>query len=144
MLLTAPIASRQPWFDYRAWNLLGSQRAGVFAWDQAYGPIPWSRSPRTMFTVRTGAPGLWKVTTLDRFDGLRFIRSGTAPPVEADLPLPLNDQWYQFATFTIAGLGSGLLPTEDGATEGVNSQFPVRYRADGTISAPGPTVSSTR
>ena len=136
-LLTAPIASRQPWFDYRAWNPLGSPRLGVFAWDQTYGPIPWSRSQGTMFTVRTGAPGLWKVTTLDRFDGLRFLHSGTAPSLGDDLPLPLNDQWYQFATFTIVGLSSQLLPTEDGATEGVNSEFPVRYQADGTVSAAG-------
>lgn len=141
-LLTVPLASRQPWFDYRAWNPLGAPRPAVFAWDQTYGPIPWSRSPRTMFTVRTGAPGLWKVTTLDRFDGLRFINSGTAPALGNDLPLPLNDQWYQFARFTIAGLGSQLLPTEDGATEGVDSEFPVRYQADGTLAVAGRPVGS--
>jgi protein-glutamine gamma-glutamyltransferase len=133
--LAGPIASTQSWFDYRAWNLLGPAPPSTFAWDQTYGPIAWPRSQRTMFTVQAGAPGLWKVTTLDRFDGLRFVRSGTDPATSGDLPLPLNDRWYRFAAFTIAGFGTKLLPTEDGTTEGVNSHFPVGYGADGTVSS---------
>jgi protein-glutamine gamma-glutamyltransferase len=124
----------QAWFDYRSWNLLGSGGTRTaFSWDQTYGPIPWSRSPGTMFTVRTARAGFWKVTTLDRFDGLRFVRSGTAPSLAADLPLPLNDRWYEFATFTLAGLSTRLLPTQQGTTAGVNFGRPHAYEPDGTV-----------
>ncbi len=135
-LLSARIQDAQSWLDYRAWNLLGgAQPATAFAWDQTYGPISWPRSGRTMFSVRASTPGLWKVTTLDRFDGLRFVRSGTDPATEADLPLPLNDRWYEFATFSIRGLSSRLFPTEDGTTAALTFRGPVRYAADGTVSA---------
>src|SRR5207237_6205968 len=100
-------AGGQPGVDYRAWSLRGAGTQSTwFAWDQAYGPIPWARSQSVRFTVRSRSPQLWKVTTLDRFDGVRFVRSGTEPASEADLPLPLNDRWYEFARFTIEGLRS--------------------------------------
>ncbi len=142
-VLVGQLAGRQAWFDYRAWDVLGvGPGTTAFSWDQTYGPIPWSRSQRTMFTVHTRGPLLWKVTTLDRFDGLRFVRSGTDPATEADLPLPLNDRWYSFATFTIAGLHSGLLPTQQGTTAAVNSGDPIRYEQDGTVLSVGRALRS--
>jgi transglutaminase-like putative cysteine protease len=132
--ISVELAGSQSWFDYRAWNLLSvGQQSVAFSWDQTYGPIPWSRSRRTMFTVRGAPPGLWKVTTLDRFDGLRFVRSGTDGPAEQDLPLPLNDRWYEFARFRIAGLRSWLLPTEQGMTTAVTFAGQLRYEPDGTV-----------
>ncbi len=140
-LLVGPLGGGQAWLNYRAWNLLGAGVRGIpFSWDQSYGPILWSRSQRTMFTVRAPGPELWKTTTLDRFDGLRFVRSGTNPPTAEDLPLPLNDQWYRFATFTIAGLASQLLPTEQGTTVGVNFADPVVHDQDGTARTTGATL----
>jgi hypothetical protein len=132
--IAAGLGGGRAWFDYRAWNLLGSGAGQTaFTWDQTYGPIPWARSQRTMFTVRAPRSGLWKVTTLDRFDGLRFVRSGTRASRNEDLPLPLNDRWYQFATFTLAGLSTRLLPTEQGTTAGVNFDRPLQYDQDGTV-----------
>jgi transglutaminase-like putative cysteine protease len=132
--LARALSTSQAWFDYRAWNLLGSGTVRTaFSWDQTYGPIPWSRSQRPMFTVRAPRSGLWKVTTLDRFDGLRFVRSGTEPSRNEDLPLPLNDRWYEFATFRLVGLSTRLLPTLQGTTAAVTIARPVRYDQDGTV-----------
>jgi transglutaminase-like putative cysteine protease len=96
-----------------------------------------------MFSVRAPGPQLWKVTTLDRFDGLRFVRSGAQAASEEDLPLPLNDRWYSFATFTILGLSSELLPAEQGTTAGVNFPAPVRYDQDGTVRVLGPPARAS-
>ncbi len=131
--VAAQVGGGQAWLNYRAWDVLGSSRTGIaFSWDQSYGPIIWSRSQQTMFTVSAPSPQLWKTTTLDRFDGLRFVRSGTYAPSDQDLPLPLNDRWYAFATFTIRGLNSQLLPTEQGTTVGVNVDGVTRHDPDGT------------
>ena len=143
--LTSQIGGGRAWLNYRAWNLLGSPGAAVsFAWDQTYGPIPWSRSQETMFTVSAPRRQLWKTTTLDRFDGLRFVRSD----VDArglgdyeDLPLPLNPRWYEFSTFTVRGLRTDLLPTGQGTTAGVNSAAPVQHDDDGTVHTVGSPVS---
>jgi transglutaminase-like putative cysteine protease len=141
--LAADLAGNQPWIDYRAWDLLGAGDVSVaFSWDQTYGPIRWSRSQRAMFIVHAAGSQLWKVTTLDRFDGLRFVRSGANATGKGDLPLPLNDSWYAFATFTVQGLASDLLPTEQGTTEGVNFGHPARYYPDGTVSTEGRAVRS--
>ena len=138
-VVSGSLAGGQAWLHYRAWNLLGAgTQSTAFSWDQTYGPIPWARSQSVMFTVRSRSPQLWKVTTLDRFDGVRFVRSGTEPASEADLPLPLNDRWYEFARFTIEGLRSRLLPIEQGTTAGVTLDRPIDYQTDGTVRTPSP------
>jgi transglutaminase-like putative cysteine protease len=150
-LLAGLIGTRQAWLDYRAWGFLGAGQASVsFSWDQSYGPITWSRSQQTMFEVGAPRPQLWKVTTLDRFDGLRFLRSGVDDGGSLnypDLPLPLNQRWYAFATFTIEGLHAAGLPSQQGTTVGVRSARPVQYELDGTTRirgpAPGAGVSYT-
>ncbi len=133
-LATAAVATDHAWLGYRGWNLLGVAEDGIsFSWDQTYGPLRWSRSQRTMFTVSTGRPQLWKTTTLERFDGIHFVRSDTPSPSDGDLPLPLNDRWYRFVRFTIADLRSNLLPAEQGVTAGVQIRTPVEYEPDGTV-----------
>jgi protein-glutamine gamma-glutamyltransferase len=134
--LTGELGGAQPWLDYRGWNLLGTSNPGVsFSWDQTYGPLRWSRSERTMFTVTAPRSQLWKTTTLDQFDGTRFVRSDTPPAADQDLPLPLNDGWYRFVQFTIAGLDTKLLPAEQGVTAGVRIRVPIDYEQDGTVMA---------
>ncbi|MBV9001942.1 MAG: transglutaminase domain-containing protein [Solirubrobacterales bacterium] len=94
-----------------------------------------------MFAVAAPSPQLWKVTTLDRFDGLRFVRSGLDDRGSLDyqdLPLPLNQHWYAFATFTVEGLRSTDLPSQQGTTVGIRSPRPVQYELDGTARARGP------
>jgi transglutaminase-like putative cysteine protease len=140
-VLAGLIGTRQAWLDYRAWDLLGTGQGSVsFSWDQSYGPITWSRSQQTMFVVAAARPQLWKMTTLDRFDGLRFLRSGVDDGRSLeypDLPLPLNQHWYAFATFTIEGLDSARLPSEQGTTVGVRYPRPLQYELDGTARTGG-------
>ena len=143
-VLAGEIGSGTPWLDYRAWDLLGVGKPGVsFLWDQSYGPIPWSRSEQTMFTVAAPRPQLWKITTLDRFDGLRFLRSGLDDRGSIDyqdLPLPLNADWYAFATFTVEGLRSAALPSQPGTTVSVRYPQPIQYELDGTTRTRGPAL----
>jgi transglutaminase-like putative cysteine protease len=142
-VLASPLGNGQAWLDYRSWDLFPTQPSRTaFSWDQTYGPIPWSRSQAVMFTVRAPNAQLWKVTTLDRFDGLRFVRSGIEAPGVGDLLLPLNDQWYQFARFTIRAVSSPLLPSEQGTTTAVTVRDPVRYEEDGTVRTAGPGLRS--
>ena len=141
-VLAGLIGTRQAWLDYRAWDLLGVGQASVsFSWDQSYGPIAWSRSQQTMFAVTAPRPQLWKLTTLDRFDGLRFLRSAVDDGSSLnyqDLPLPLNQHWYAFATFTIEGIRSAGLPSQQGTTVGVRFSRPLQYELDGTARTRGP------
>ncbi len=138
-VLASEFAVGQSWFDYRAWDLLGSPRPEIaFNWDQTYGPLPWSRSRAVMFTVRAATPQLWKLTTLDRFDGLRFMRSGTdAGSYEGDLPTPGNALWYTFDRFSIRGLSSDLVPAEQGTTLGLGFARATRRYSDGTTQTLG-------
>jgi transglutaminase-like putative cysteine protease len=98
-----------------------------------------------MFAVAAPRPQLWKMTTLDRFDGLRFLRSGVDDGGSLDypdLPLPLNQHWYEFSTFTIEGLHSAGLPSQQGTTVGVRYSRPVQYGLDGTARTAGPAPAS--
>jgi transglutaminase-like putative cysteine protease len=141
--LVAPLGGDQAWLNYRAWNLVAVPARGLsFSWDQSYGPIAWSRAQRQMFTVSAPAAQLWKTTTLDRFDGLRFMRSGTDATSYEDLPIPVNTSWYTFARFTIKGLGQRLLPTEQGTTVGVDLGGPVNHDRDGTTRTAAPALES--
>jgi protein-glutamine gamma-glutamyltransferase len=136
-VVAGQIAAKQAWLDYRAWGLFGARVQGIsFTWDQSYGPITWSRSGQTVFTVAAPGPEMWKLTTLDRFDGLRFVRSGLDERASIDvqdLPLPLNPRWYVIANFALSALKSAVLPTEQGTAVGVNYSGPLRYDRDGTV-----------
>lgn len=114
-LVLAPVLdAARPLIDFRSWNPV--QASASFQWDQLYGPIPWSRSDATMFEVDESRPALLRVTTLDRFDGLRFLRSAS-PPADpsADLPqLHSAAGGFVTATIAIAGLRSPLLISAGG------------------------------
>jgi transglutaminase-like putative cysteine protease len=114
-LLVAPaLEGGAPWIDYRSWNPVGVTAS--FQWDQVYGPIPWSRSAATMLEVASAdeQPQLLRVTSLDRFDGVRFVRSPN-PPGSARLDhLGADSRWLTQATITIAGLRGSQLVTAGG------------------------------
>jgi protein-glutamine gamma-glutamyltransferase len=145
-VIAGQIGTRPAWLDYRAWGLLGAGEESVsFSWDQSYGPITCSRSQQIVFAVAAPRPQLWKMTTLDRFDGLRFLRSGVDDGGSLDyqdLPLPLNQHWYAFATFTIEGLHSAVLPSQQGTTVGVRYPRRVQYELDGTARTAGPALGA--
>jgi transglutaminase-like putative cysteine protease len=109
LALAPALDAREPLLDFRDWNPLPVTAA--FEWNQLYGPITWSRSDATMFEVAEPHPALLRVTTLDRFDGLRFLRSA-APPANPQQDLPLlhmGSGGFVGATVAIAGLRSPLL-----------------------------------
>jgi protein-glutamine gamma-glutamyltransferase len=145
-VLVGQLGTHNPWLNYRAWDLLGAGNPSIsFSWDQRYGPITWSRSRETVFTVTAPRAQLWKMTTLDRFDGLRFLRSGLDDGRSIDyqdLPLPLNQHWYSFVTFTVRGLRSTALPSEQGTTVGVRYAQPIEYALDGTVRTRGPAPNA--
>ncbi len=132
------LAGAGPWLDYRDGG--AGQASGVaFQWDQLYGPIAWSRSPATLLTVTASHPTLLRVTSLDRFDGLRFLRSDAPPGARA---LDQGDRserarFGEHATVQVSGLRSGLLVGGGGLTTGARwlSSPPagLRQSADGTV-----------
>jgi transglutaminase-like putative cysteine protease len=157
----AALGTPAPWLGFR--DALGAERTASFQWDQVYGPIDWSRSTATMFSVVAAHPGLMRVTSLDRFDGLRFLRSD-APPGSAALdlsararaalgvgarPRPVGtpalarvhdaDAGIEQATITVAGLRSSLLVGAGGLAMGVrwmaHGKPALRREADGTLTA---------
>jgi protein-glutamine gamma-glutamyltransferase len=114
LALAPRLTARHPWIDYRAWNPLPV--TSTFQWDQLYGPFPWPRSSATMFELAEADPSLLKVTTLDRFDGLRFLRSD-APPGSRTLDVGRTRAargWYKHAVVTVGDLRSSLLVSGGG------------------------------
>jgi hypothetical protein len=107
LIAQAALSSARPWLDYRDAGATAGP-SGSFQWDQRYGPIRWSRSGATMLILAQPHPTLVRVTSLDRFDGLRFLRSD-APPGSRRLDLggiSRRRSWAQRATVEIAGLRS--------------------------------------
>lgn len=66
----------RPWIPYETIAESLGSRAGVgYEWDHRYGPLDWPRDGRELFRVRTPRRLYWKTTTLDTFDGLRWMRA---------------------------------------------------------------------
>lgn len=111
-----------------------------------YGPIEKSRSLESLLTVQASEPpGLLRVISLDRFDGLRFIRSDTPPETSAtDIGAGAEAGWHETATVTVGGLRSNLLAGISGITTRVGftsstDRPPALHRApDGTLSVASP------
>jgi protein-glutamine gamma-glutamyltransferase len=131
-----------------AWIGEGQARAAQattasFQWDQTYGPITWSRSKAVMFRIVERRPELVRATSLDRFDGIGFLRSPD-PPGSRRLDLAARDRsWYAHATVTVIGLRSNLLLSAGG--EALSASWLSGHRprlarqADGTLTTqPGP------
>lgn len=108
---SSAVYSRTPLVDYHDWNPFGvAYPATSFNWNQVYGPLPWSKSSETMVDVASPAAHLWRATTLDRFDGVRFLRSASVPPQTSGLAgVALKSRWITRATFTVRGLSGAQL-----------------------------------
>ena len=92
--LALPVAAvaegRGAWVDYESWPWFGAATAGAtFEWSHDYGPIDWPRKGDTLLWVKSSEPHYWKVESLDRFDGTRWLHSGQRPPAPA-LPRPAD------------------------------------------------------
>lgn len=137
-LVLAPVLSASgPWIDYRK---AAPAPTASFGWDQTYGPIPWSRSEATMFEIAGPHLSLLRVTVLDRFDGVRFLRSSTpaGSPTFDVVRSRSAASSYERAIVTIAGLRSDLLVAAGGYPTDITwltGEAPAMLRADdGTIS----------
>jgi len=148
-LTAAPLlSSARPWIDYTGWDPVPA--ATSFQWDQLYGPNTWSRSTATMLEVAELRPRRLRIATLDRFDGLRFLRSD-APPGSVRLDEPPGRHpggWYERAAITVAGLRSSLLVGAGGMPTGLRwlgGAAPMAHRqADGTLLAQTPLEGGSR
>lgn len=76
-------------------------QSGLTALDteQDYGPNPDTGGGSTMFQIRSAQPGLWRMQTLDQFDGLRWSVAANVLPV---LPEPMAAT--TLSTVTLDGL----------------------------------------
>src|SRR5271169_3462291 len=112
-----------------------------------YGPIEKSRSLESLLAVQASEPpGLLRITSLDRFDGLRFIRSDTPPETSStDVAAGAEAGWHESATVTVGGLRSNLLAGTSGITTRVTwagRRAPAVKRApDGTLSLASPPAT---
>ncbi|MGO9489219.1 MAG: DUF3488 and transglutaminase-like domain-containing protein [Solirubrobacteraceae bacterium] len=134
-LLVRPALSAPAWIDFREVASPGVS----FQWDQLYGPISWPRSTATMLEVSEPRAEELRVTSLDRFDGLRFLRSD-APPgsIRLDTAGRAHPRsWYTSAVITIAGLRSRVLAGGGGVPLVAHwlgrGPTPVFREADGTL-----------
>jgi transglutaminase-like putative cysteine protease len=139
------LQSSQPLLDYHSWNpFAGNFPASSFNWDQQYGPLTLKHQNEAMFSVQSSTPRLWRVTTLDRFDGTGFVQS-PPPPGSGTFDANLRGTSAR-ARFTINGLHSAMLLTPGVATSVVlHGQAVPRllpFSADGTVVIAGRTPAS--
>ncbi len=129
--------------DFHDWNPFGRvYPAQSFDWNQTYGPRVWPNTSEAMVEVSAGAPRLWRASTLDRFDGVRFLRSSAPPARTSGLPAgKLQARWLERATFTVRGLSSAQL-LSPGVALALSSASPelrrrARLASDGTVALSG-------
>ncbi len=107
LVAAGALRASTPLVDYRAWNPFAAAYPGAaFDWDQQYGPLDPLRSGEPMFEATSGAAHLWRVTTLDRFDGVAFVRSAVQPANTSGLITTPYRGRTVIARFTIRGLRS--------------------------------------
>ena len=135
--------SSRPLIDYRQWNPFGVVFAATsFDWNQGYGPIPWSRSNETMVEVTSAQRRLLRATTLDSFDGIRFMRSARQPPDAGAADAAANPRWLTRTAVTVRGLssaellGPGAIISAVVAGPGVPRLAPIA--GDGTLAGTAP------
>ncbi|HKG35004.1 MAG TPA: transglutaminaseTgpA domain-containing protein, partial [Solirubrobacterales bacterium] len=106
----------RPLVDYRHWNLFSANGLS-FRWDQSYGPLEWPQKGTLLFEVASEHSHYWKAANLDRFDGIRWLRSGSSVQ-EPALGQPLkfhpkgtpprpDPEWVDRINFGVRGLSSG-------------------------------------
>ena len=151
LAVQAVLRSDGPWIHYREPAAAASTAIGgvTFQWAQLYGP---DRTPHTdapMLLVYEPHPELLRLTSLDRFDGLRFLRSSQPPGSSAlDVPRARADRWIDSATVEVKGLRSTLLASGGGLATRIRAldaldPSPAR-QADGTTSTPSDAESGAR
>ncbi len=152
LAVQAVLRADGPWIHYREPSAVAASTAigGVtFQWAQLYGP---DRTPHTqapMLVVSEPRAELLRLTSLDRFDGLRFLRSSEPPGLTAlDVPPAAASRWVESATVEVRGLRSTLLASGGGLATRIRSLDEVApapaEQADGTTSTPSAAASGAR
>ncbi len=144
--LAAALDGEHAWWDYRAWSWFGDGKAVTFDWTHEYGPLDWPREGTTLLNVKADRPHYWKAQALDRFDGMRWIRSpgSERDSLGAEVAFPrfvtdgatwdyseYNPAWDEEISFTVRSLSSDLIV-------GAGITYEVRG-ADAETSADGTT-----
>jgi hypothetical protein len=130
--------------DYRAWR--GATPPLAFQWDQLYGPLNWPRDDVTVLRVVAARAEPWRMTTLDRFDGLRFLRSINPPPTAAlDIWAGREQRrWYEAAEVSVGALRSAYLASPGTAVrlqQVPDAQFNLAADANGDMQARAPLAN---
>jgi transglutaminase-like putative cysteine protease len=126
------------------WGQVSTEFMGTPA--TLFGPIKASHSQQpTLLTVHASdSSGLLRVASLDRFDGLRFIRSDAPPETAAtDVRAGAQASWYESATIGVQRLRSSLLVGASGITtrvtwHGRRTPVGLERASDGTLSLSAP------
>lgn len=128
--LAAGVAAEEPVVDYRSWRWLGDPT--TYDWNHGYGPIDWPRRGETVLTVESRRPHYWKAVALDRFDGLRWVRSETAASAAPDPAVPGDapERWEAEAKVTVGAVDTTLLVTP-GSVRAVDGPSPATLTRDG-------------
>jgi transglutaminase-like putative cysteine protease len=140
-VLALPVASGldgpKPWIDYRSWEWVGAGGL-AFDWEQAYGPMSWSRDGRTVLDVKSPRAHYWKAETLDSFDGFRWTssRSYAGQSAGARLPEPLNPRWFERIEVSVRNLRTKLV-VGAGTPYRVEGLHATAQSGDGTVSVLG-------
>jgi protein-glutamine gamma-glutamyltransferase len=121
--VAAALDGDRAWWNYRAWNLFGSDKTITFEWTHEYGPLDWPREGTTLLNVESNTRQYWKAETLDRFDGFRWTRSRLNSATSTPEGLPLsrepegptweyfewNPRWDEELRFSVRSLSTNLL-----------------------------------
>jgi transglutaminase-like putative cysteine protease len=131
---------RRPLVDYESWNPFAARAATRFDWSHSYGPIDWPRDGTTLMNVRSSDRNYWKVETLDRFDGVRWERSGLGRGDNPLLPEEYDQAWETKLEVTIRDLDTNLFPIAGTAIQVSGADPVVVPSEDGTIEALGESL----
>jgi transglutaminase-like putative cysteine protease len=107
----------------------------TFDWNHSYGPLDWPREGTTLLNVEADRPHYWKAETLDRFDGLRWVRSesvGRTRPLD-ELPPRPNPRWDERIRVTVRALRTDFVVAAGTPYLVTGAGDAVSGSADGTV-----------
>jgi protein-glutamine gamma-glutamyltransferase len=133
MPVSAKLDSAEPWVDYRSWQWFGASAGIQFDWEHQYGPLDWPRKGTTLLRVKSEDPHYWKVQTLDRFDGLRWVQSqeNLGKSQFSEIPRNTPRKWSAELEVSVSRFESRFIPVA-GTPLFVRGAGPSYVQSDGT------------
>lgn len=137
LVLAPRLDGDRPLVDYqRLGQTLKPQPTTRYSWDHDYDPLRWPRDGRELLRVRSQTPAYWKGVTLERFDGIRWLRSRLVSPgrgTGADLARSGRADWLARVTVTVRDLRSRELYAPGEIIEIPRSSARIRGGVDGSV-----------